>query len=170
MSKNKSRLKLTELVLNLSKSVGTICLQFFYHVGSFGLLIWRTLIAFSDFRTYKGHIADQMMKIGIRSLPLVSYIALFTGMVIALQSVKQFTSTVPLYISGTVVEKAILQELAGVITALVLAGRVGASICSRNWYYEGDRANRLLLNQWHLILFPILLFPDLSPVSPWYQS
>jgi phospholipid/cholesterol/gamma-HCH transport system permease protein len=105
-------------------------LNFLYHVGNFGKLSYQTILAFSDFRTYSDKVIGQMMNIGIRSLPVVGYISIFMGMVVALQAVRQFTQTVPLYIAGTVVEKAVLQELATVMTALVLAGRVGASIAA----------------------------------------
>ncbi len=110
--------------------LGTQFLRFLFHVGSFGKLIYRTLLALTDVRTYAGLVVEQMMSIGVRSLPIVGYISIFMGMVTALQSVRQFTQTVPLYIAGTVVEKAILQELASAMTALVLAGRVGAAIAA----------------------------------------
>jgi len=117
-------------MLVLAKFIGSQALRFLYHVGSFTQLLYRTLLAFTDVRTWAGMVVEQMMSIGIRSLPIVLYISLFVGMVTSLQSVHQFTQTVPLYITGTVVEKAILQELAAAVTALVLAGRVGAAIAA----------------------------------------
>ncbi len=109
---------------------GRFTLHFLFHVGSFGKLLYKTVRALADVRTYAGLVVEQMMNIGVRSLPVVTYISLFAGMVTALQAVKQFTQTVPLYIAGTVVEKSVLQELSSVITALVLAGRVGAAIAA----------------------------------------
>jgi phospholipid/cholesterol/gamma-HCH transport system permease protein len=117
-------------MFTLLRFLGAQLLRFLFHVGSFGKLIYRTLLALTDVRTYAGLVAEQMMVIGVRSLPIVAYISIFMGMVTALQSVKQFTQTVPLYIAGTVVEKAIMQELASAMTALVLAGRVGAAIAA----------------------------------------
>jgi phospholipid/cholesterol/gamma-HCH transport system permease protein len=114
----------------LLKFLGTQFLRFLYHVGNFGKLLYQTLLALADVRTYAGMVVEQMMHIGVRSLPIVGYISIFMGMVTALQSVKQFTQTVPLYIAGTVVEKAILQELASAMTGLVLAGRIGAAIAA----------------------------------------
>ncbi len=92
--------------------------------------MYRTIISFADARTWAGLVAEQMMKIGVQSLPVVLYISMFMGMVTSLQAIHQFTQTVPLYIAGTVVQKAVLQELAAAMTALVLAGRVGASIAA----------------------------------------
>ncbi len=121
---------LFDVVTTPMRLFGKFTLNFLYHVGSFGKLLYKTVLALADVRTYAGLIIEQMMIIGIRSLPVVAYISVFAGMVTALQAVKQFTQTVPLYIAGTVVEKSVLQELSSVITALVLAGRVGAAIAA----------------------------------------
>jgi phospholipid/cholesterol/gamma-HCH transport system permease protein len=51
-------------------------------------------------------------------------------MVTAIQSSENFTEFVPPYLIGMVVEKGVLRELSAVLTALVLAGRVGASIAA----------------------------------------
>jgi phospholipid/cholesterol/gamma-HCH transport system permease protein len=122
--------KILSVLATPARFLGNFFLRFLYHTGSFGKLVYKTFVAVADVRTWTGLVIEQMIRIGIQSIPVVAYISIFGGMVMALQAVKQFTSTVPLYIAGTVVEKAILQELASVITALVLAGRVGASIAA----------------------------------------
>ncbi len=104
--------------------------RFFYHLGRFGDLTWQTLKALSDVGTYATLIGGQMMRIGIQSVPIVIYIAAFAGMVTAIQSSENFDEFVPPYLIGMVVEKGVLRELAAVLTALVLAGRVGASIAA----------------------------------------
>jgi phospholipid/cholesterol/gamma-HCH transport system permease protein len=68
--------------------------------------------------------------LGVRSLPIAIYIALFTGIVLALLASYSFTGAVPLYFVGTLVEKTITMELAPVLTGLALAGRVGANIAA----------------------------------------
>lgn len=117
-------------MIDLFRRVGALFLNFLFHVGSFGKLMYRTIVSFADARTWAGLVVEQMMKIGVQSLPVVLYISMFMGMVTSLQAIHQFTQTVPLYIAGTVVQKAVLQELAAAMTALVLAGRVGASIAA----------------------------------------
>jgi phospholipid/cholesterol/gamma-HCH transport system permease protein len=104
--------------------------HFFYHLGCFGDLLWQTIKALGDFGTYSTLLAGQMMRIGVQSLPVVIYIAMFAGMVTAIQSSENFTEFVPPYLIGMVVEKGVLRELSAVLTALVLAGRVGASIAA----------------------------------------
>lgn len=69
-------------------------------------------------------------RIGVDSLPLVLFIALFTGVVLALQSAYAFTGLVPMYFVGTLVGKSVILELVPVLTGLVLAGRVGANIAA----------------------------------------
>lgn len=104
--------------------------RFFYHLGRFGDLMWQTTKALSDVRTYSPLIGGQMLRIGIQSIPIVVYIAAFAGMVTAIQSSENFDQFVPKYMIGFVVEKSVLRELSAVLTSLVLAGRVGASIAA----------------------------------------
>jgi phospholipid/cholesterol/gamma-HCH transport system permease protein len=103
---------------------------FFYHLGCFGDLLWQTFKSLGDLKTYSALIPEQMMRIGVQSIPVVVYIAAFAGMVTSIQSSENFTDFVPLYIIGMVVEKGVLRELAAVLTGLVLAGRVGAAIAA----------------------------------------
>src|SRR5205085_8406590 len=63
-------------------------------------------------------------------MPIGMFIALFTGIVLALLASYSFTGAVPLYFVGTLVEKTITLELAPVLTGLALAGRVGANIAA----------------------------------------
>jgi phospholipid/cholesterol/gamma-HCH transport system permease protein len=76
----------------------------------------------------KKHVLDQMDKIGIKSLPIVLLTSFFTGMVLALQSAYQMQRmSAEMYIAS-LVSLSITRELAPVLTALVIAGRVGAAI------------------------------------------
>lgn len=73
----------------------------------------------------------QMSRIGVDSLPVSAMTAFFTGMVLALQTgstSKHFFNT-PLFV-GTVVAFALVMELGPVMTAIVVAGRAGASIAA----------------------------------------
>lgn len=74
--------------------------------------------------------ARQARRIGLDSVPIALFIAIFTGVVLALQSSYVFTGIVPLHFVGTLVGKSIILELGPVLTGLVLAGRVGAHIAA----------------------------------------
>ncbi len=75
-------------------------------------------------------IVHQMVSIGIQSMPLTLIVALFTGAVAAVQASYQFRDYVPMIYLGTVIGKSVVIELGPVLTALVVGGRVGASIAA----------------------------------------
>jgi len=71
-----------------------------------------------------------MEHIGVNSLSLVFIIAVFTGAVSAWQAAYQLKGIAPLSFLGTATSRAIITELGPVLTAIVIAGRVGASIAA----------------------------------------
>jgi phospholipid/cholesterol/gamma-HCH transport system permease protein len=79
---------------------------------------------------YPRLIVKQMIEIGYYSLPVVGLTAIFTGMVLALQSYTGFTrfnaeSAIP-----NVVVISITRELGPVLAGLMVAGRIGAAIAA----------------------------------------
>jgi phospholipid/cholesterol/gamma-HCH transport system permease protein len=68
--------------------------------------------------------------LGVGSLPIGMFIALFTGIVLALLASYSVGDLVPPYFVGTLVQKTVVLELAPVLTGLALAGRVGANIAA----------------------------------------
>jgi phospholipid/cholesterol/gamma-HCH transport system permease protein len=89
-----------------------------------------TCVALRDIRTWGPLATLHSRTLGVDSLPIALFIALFTGIVLALLASYSFTGAVPLYFVGTLVEKTITMELAPVLTGLALAGRVGANIAA----------------------------------------
>jgi phospholipid/cholesterol/gamma-HCH transport system permease protein len=71
-----------------------------------------------------------MEHIGVNSLPLVLIIAVFTGAVAAWQAAYQLKGIAPLSFLGASTSRAIITELGPVLTGIVIAGRVGASIAA----------------------------------------
>ncbi|OGV87032.1 MAG: ABC transporter permease, partial [Melioribacter sp. RIFOXYB12_FULL_38_5] len=71
-----------------------------------------------------------MEHIGVNSIPLVLIIASFTGAVAAWQAAYQLKGIAPLSFLGSATSRAIITELGPVLTAIVIAGRVGASIAA----------------------------------------
>jgi phospholipid/cholesterol/gamma-HCH transport system permease protein len=115
---------------SLFKIVGQGALLHFENIGRFGILIATMLRSFRDARIYLRRIPEQMYIIGNSSLPIVLITATFSGMVTSVQAAYQITGYVPLYVVGSAVGESMILELGPVITALVLAGRVGASIAA----------------------------------------
>jgi phospholipid/cholesterol/gamma-HCH transport system permease protein len=75
-------------------------------------------------------VIQQMDAIGVCSLWLVFVVSLFTGAVAAVQAAYQFSTVVPLKYIGSVILRSVIIELGPVLTALVVGGRVGASIAA----------------------------------------
>lgn len=108
--------------------IGRRIISFLYFLGGLANLTFKT-IYFSFTPPYKKErLFDQAKKVGLDSLPLVSLIALFIGFIFALQTA-YFMQRIgsELYIAS-LVALSIVRELGPVITALVVAGRVGAAI------------------------------------------
>ena len=99
-------------------------------LGSSGRFMLETVRAVRDVRTWGPVFSLHASTLGVQSLPIAIYIAVFTGIVLALLASYSFTGAVPLYFVGTLVEKTVTMELAPVLTGLALAGRVGANIAA----------------------------------------
>jgi phospholipid/cholesterol/gamma-HCH transport system permease protein len=100
---------------------------FVAHVGRRTLETGRAL---ADVRTWAPLLVVQMRRLGVDSVPIALFIAVFTGIVLSLLSSYIFTGTVPLYFVGALVGKTVMMELGPVLTGMALAGRVGASIAA----------------------------------------
>ena len=74
------------------------------------------------------HVLEQMIFAGIQSFPITFFVALFTGIVIAMQSAYQLKVFGAEIFTASMVSVSMARELAPVLTALVVAGRVGAAI------------------------------------------
>jgi phospholipid/cholesterol/gamma-HCH transport system permease protein len=75
-------------------------------------------------------IFEQAKRAGIDSLPIVSLIALFIGIIMALQTAYQMQRLGSEMYIASIVALSIVRELGPVITALIVAGRVGAAIAA----------------------------------------
>jgi phospholipid/cholesterol/gamma-HCH transport system permease protein len=79
---------------------------------------------------YHRQIMRQLIDVGYYSLPVVGLTALFTGMVLALQSYTGFTRFSAEGAVATVVVLSITRELAPVLAGLMVAGRMGAAMAA----------------------------------------
>jgi phospholipid/cholesterol/gamma-HCH transport system permease protein len=64
--------------------------------------------------------------VGVGSLFIILLVSGFAGAVTALQTGYQFTGAIPYYVVGSLVVESVVLEVGPVLTALVLAGRIGA--------------------------------------------
>jgi phospholipid/cholesterol/gamma-HCH transport system permease protein len=95
---------------------------------------WHMLVdVFKDVSRRGVNIAEtsrQIVKIGTMSLPVVLLTAVFTGMVLALQTAYGLQRFGAKNYVGNIVSLSLVRELGPVLTALMLAGRVGAGIAA----------------------------------------
>ncbi|TET45022.1 ABC transporter permease [candidate division TA06 bacterium] len=75
-------------------------------------------------------LVEQMMSMGVDSLPIVCLTSVFIGMVTTFQAHFQTQDYVPVVYVSMSVSKAIMIELGPIMTGLVVAGRVGSSIAA----------------------------------------
>lgn len=113
-----------KLFLILGKKV----LALFYLLGGLGYLASQTFYWLFIPPFKKERIFEQCKKAGMDSLPIVSLIAFFIGVIIALQTAYQMQRLGAEMYIASIVALSMVRELGPVITALVVAGRVGASI------------------------------------------
>ncbi|MDQ6926980.1 MAG: ABC transporter permease, partial [Candidatus Eremiobacteraeota bacterium] len=98
----------------------------FAGIGKRGYYFRDMMRAFGEPGTWGVETVRQMQGIGVESLPLVLIVAGFLGAVTAFQSYYQLFAGVQLSVLGLLVRGSIVLELGPLLTALVLAGRVGA--------------------------------------------
>ena len=79
---------------------------------------------------YLRMIGRQMLEIGYYSLPVVALTAIFTGMVLALQSYTGFTRFSAESAIPNVVVVSLTRELGPVLAGLMVAGRIGAAMAA----------------------------------------
>lgn len=118
------------MVIGFLQKLGGGALSFFEEVGQVFNLFFGILKNIPTFHRSRKLIIFQMEHIGVNSLPLVMIIAVFTGAVAAWQAAYQLKGIAPLSFLGAATSRAIITELGPVLTGIVIAGRVGASIAA----------------------------------------
>jgi phospholipid/cholesterol/gamma-HCH transport system permease protein len=119
---------LQRTVFGLLARIGRTAEGAFRHAGEMTLLAWRVAVATLTGQVALRDVLAQLMSVGVGSIPLVTVTAVLSGVVTSQQGGYQFTSSVPLYVLGSVVTASIVLELGPVMTSIVLIGRVGARI------------------------------------------
>ena len=115
-------------VLQKVEAIGRISLLGLMHVGAGWRFIWTTF-RWMFRRPYRMKaIMEQMLIVGVNSFPVVFFTAMFTGMVLALQSFTGFKRFGAESMVGTVVGLTMTRELGPVLTGLIVTGRAGSAM------------------------------------------
>ncbi|MBL8697345.1 MAG: ABC transporter permease [Alphaproteobacteria bacterium] len=116
--------------MNPLAAIGRVFLGFLAGIGRIALFTITAVSHCVRPPFYPTLIARQMLDIGYFSLPVVGLTALFTGMVLALQSYTGFARFQAEGAVATVVVLSMTRELGPVIAGLMVAGRIGASMAA----------------------------------------
>lgn len=98
--------------------------------GDLALLLVRTLILIVRGRVRLRETMRQMTAIGVDSIPLTLLTISFSGMVLALHTTNQLKKMGAEWLIGGIVAVSMAREAAPVLTAIVVAARVGSAIAA----------------------------------------
>ncbi|MEW6067455.1 MAG: ABC transporter permease [Nitrospirota bacterium] len=117
-------------MLKLIELIGKVIIKFSQELGRILILLYLTLKQLILPPVEIRNALKQMIEIGIKSLPVVLITAIFTGMVLALQTYTGFKRFGAEAFVGTVVALSMTRELGPVLTGLIVAGRAGAAMAA----------------------------------------
>ncbi len=148
------------------QAIGHMILSFFEKAGRLFIFIGRALYHSIVPPFFPTQLGRQLIDIGYYSLPVVGLTALFTGMVLALQSYTGFTRfNAESAIAGVVV-LSVTRELAPVLAGLMVAGRVGAAIAAEigtmRVTEQIDALTTLSVNPFKYLIAPRLIAATLT--------
>jgi phospholipid/cholesterol/gamma-HCH transport system permease protein len=110
--------------------IGRTTLLLCQEIGALVAFALEALVAGLRGPWYGRQILRQLIDIGFFSLPVVGLTAIFTGMVLALQSYTGFSRFEAQSAVATIVVLSMTRELGPVLAGLMVAGRVGASMAA----------------------------------------
>jgi phospholipid/cholesterol/gamma-HCH transport system permease protein len=117
-------------LLHPAAAAGAWAVEMFWYAGSLCLMLTEAIGGIFSHRLRFQAIVYEIWKIGVKSWFIVSLSALFIGMVLAFQSAYQMQKLAAEIYIASLVALSVVREIGPVITALIVAGRVGSSIAA----------------------------------------
>src|SRR3954452_14596898 len=102
--------------------------KFFYELQEISFLVWRVLVGIKRGPRYLAEIIEQMDEVGVGSLIIIILTGFFTGGVLVLQTYPTLAAYGAQTQVGQAVATTLVRELGPVLSALMVAGRVGSAI------------------------------------------
>jgi len=122
-------------IIKITESIGKSIINFITELGQIILLAFNIIKYFPRCFKDRNLVLEQMAKVGSDSLPLVLLIGSFTGAIAALQATNIFDKFNLIELAtpflGSSIATVVFTELTPVLTALVIAGRVGGSMAAQ---------------------------------------
>ncbi len=116
--------------MRLLDAIGRLVLRVLEEIGRFFSMLGRVAIWTVRPPYDIAELFRQMVRVGYDSIPVVFVTTLFTGMVLALQTFNGFARFHAENLVGSVVALSLTRELAPVLTALMVTGRVGSAMAA----------------------------------------
>ena len=142
-------------------AIGRVFLGFLAHVGRLSAFTATAVSHTVRPPFYPRLILREMIEIGYFSLPVVGLTAIFSGMVLALQSYTGFARFSAEGAVATVVVLSMTRELGPVLAGLMVAGRIGASMAAEIGTMrvtdQIDALNTLSTNPFKYLVAPRLI-------------
>lgn len=146
--------------------IGRQILSLFAHLYRMGklakqALYWTIIAPFKGKGLRWKSTIDQMVTIGFNSIPIVSVICFFVGLILAMQAAYQLQRFGASIYVADLVGVAITREMGPLITAIVIAGRSGSAIAAEigtmRVYEEIDALHTMGFNPIKFLVVPRLL-------------
>ncbi len=122
--------RLTPSVLQPAALAGAWVVTLVDYAGHLGLLFVQSLGGCFVRPIRTRNVIYELWKIGVQSWFIVSLSAMFIGMVLAFQSAYQMQKLAAEIYIASLVALSVVREIGPVMTALIVAGRVGSSIAA----------------------------------------
>ncbi len=157
--------------MNFLAAIGRATLNLLAQIGRLAIFTLRAVAAIFSPPFYGRLLAQQLMRIGYFSLPVVGLTALSTGAVLALQIYLGGNRYGAEAIGPQIVVLAVTRELGPVIAGLMVAGRVSAAIAAEigtmKVTEQIDALTTLATNPVKYLVVPRLVAAVVSmPISP----
>lgn len=147
--------------MNIVAAIGRVFLSFLESTGRLAIFAGISITHIVRPPFYPRLLLRQIVEIGYYSLPVIGLTAVFTGMVLALQSYTGFARFNAEGAVATVVVLSITRELAPVLTGLMVAGRIGAAMAAEigtmRVTEQIDALSTLATNPYKYLIAPRLL-------------
>jgi len=112
------------------QSLGRKLLDIAQTAGEMLKLFFETVYFFKEAPRNLPSIFRQMLEVGVGTLPIVALMALFIGMVLALQTGSALANYGTQTVIGSIVGLSMVKELGPVMTSLLVAGRIGSAMAA----------------------------------------
>ncbi|MDR0744424.1 MAG: ABC transporter permease [Holosporales bacterium] len=148
-------------IIRFLEKIGKLFISFLMAIGSISIFLSKAFRSGFCPPYYWKQIINQSIQIGYFSLPVVGMTAIFTGMAMALQCYAGFAQFTAENGIPSVVMIAMTREIGPVLTALMVAGRLGASMTAEigtmKVTEQIDAITTLSVNSYKYLVFPRII-------------